>query len=313
MSDAPLSPIDRLLATDCTLPAGTPIPSWSTRGTKSPQRADVTCKPRPRYPNLCSPQASDPAWRWGLVTQHIELTQVQALHAFRNLDHLIRSAWQWHQDHDAGGDESPFTLIAQAYALQLENISLKTLVEGLLLCNRSNGEIADVVEIDPDVIGVYHDLFFDVRGRSQSWLMAKLLSGHPVPDLDPKDTAGLMRQVALGFGWTVFKILFVSSGLPTADDILLVAKAIGANVLPQLHRASCAQGANLVQVVQVLTSICQASATAEQASGQSDDMGGVIMKFLTTLPLSVADPTDPANLTLPARELRAHEIVVRPN
>lgn len=275
----------------------------------SAEKADLSCLPAPEFPNICSPRATDVAWRWGLVAQHSDLTVVQASWALRKEDPLTRSAWAFSKCLSDGEDLDRYSAIAQAYHLTFTEPNTAAQLEGLLLCSLDNEEISRHLGLAPEAIQTFHDLYFDVRGRTKSWLVAKLLNGHPVPEIDPADTRLLMRQVAIVHGWDVVRPLFFSTGEPTPASLQAALGAIGSNVVHQLLRASCSQASG-VRGLQSMVESLRPTPTDGGQESTNEAMGVELMRFLTSLPMEVADPNDPANRSLPAREPRGHEGVV---
>jgi hypothetical protein len=262
--------------------------------------------------DLCSPQASQVAWRWTLALDSLKPAEEQQHRTPWRSDPVIATARKWKMLLEKGRGHQRYPIIAQAHALANGGSSMRPLVEGMLLCDRDDETIAAFFNVDPAVIRMYHDLFFDVRGRTHAWRIAHIIGSAPVHDRPPAPDEVLIHRVAIVGGWAPFRLMYVEPGTLSAADIAQVIATITSNLLRQVHTSSYSASDNPTQTLRAFDSYGSQSASPTAAGQQDSDLGREVLNFLQSFPVTVADPTDPKNLCLPAREPRGYEYTMKP-
>jgi hypothetical protein len=231
--------------------------------------------------------------------------------ALRQVDGLTRAAYHLKRalDDEMADESSP---LAQAYALaRIASPSERTLAECLILGGASDEIVACELGCAPAIIAAFCGLFFDVRGRTRSEIVSNLMpQGIHDTARCPRDVLGAKHRFALFFGWEQFLdwhngILQPSAAL-REDVAALAMQALKTRLVvgeptDELTRAMAAVVARI------------GTGTAEShSSAQERELAGAIGEFLLDMDVRVADPTDPVNINLPAREPRAHELIHPP-
>jgi hypothetical protein len=254
---------------------------------------------------VIAPLIQSPCWRWEVACQAAEYTVAQATYHARHHDPLVRAATSFKRNADAGLDVEPWQLVANAYELFTGHPQMRQQVECLLLAGAETQTIAKCTGLESDLIECFHNLFFDVRDRPQLWINACLFQGTFASDLDERDRIGIQHRLAYALGSDAY-IALQSGRLTDAarSKILAVARDILAQ---QLLGTVLVHGGDPDVVARLVTALAVA-APKQTASVEIAEKGHgeVVMAFLRSVPLQVADPDDPAFRDPSAREPRAH-------
>ncbi len=180
-------------------------------------------------------------------------------------------------------------------------------MEGLLIGNADDAHTAELCGCDVDDVRAYHDLFFDVKPRlmTPGWVVAQLFQGSLYGALNPRDRIAQLHRVAWLGGYEIFTAFYTGRKSPEIlgqvvalrDDILVKQSMLASMCIAM-------GGENSVELLKISIETTQRQ-VAETASGGNEEMANAMMGFLQSIPLTVADPTDASNVTLPAREPRS--------
>jgi hypothetical protein len=250
--------------------------------------------------------------RFAVAVEASEFSQTEAQYRLRSADSVTRRAYQFKCAVDAGLDTGPWPDITAAYELFSNRPSERTFIEGLLLTGAPNPMVANLVGCDPEDVQAFHDLFFDVRARldKPGWIVAQLFEGALYSNVNSRDKVGQLHRVAWLGGPDVFLAFYSSASDP------MTRKAIQEIQAGILTKCSLLASMNLVgrdeinvDLVRITLEAAKEDVAAAVAGGD-EEVAQTMLSFIKSVPLLVADPTVEANLSLPAREKRAHEYLV---
>lgn len=198
-----------------------------------------------------------------------------------------------------------------AYSLYMGATAVRGILEGYLLTGADDERISESFCCRPETVAAYHELFFDVRSRlhAYAWVSSAVFGDVAYTGINKGDRQGMLHRIA----WLGGLELFESTLSPRANirDIADTYRQVIERALVQnsLETAiSC--GNNPEAAYQLLTT------TVDKLTGTSDPNAAAnkeqdaITAFVQSIGITVADPTDEANLKLPKRELRESEYEV---
>lgn len=249
-------------------------------------------------------------WRWAQVVDACDYTDAQAVHRLRKADDVTQQLYRFKRALDAGDDVSSWPEMAAAYEIFINRENDRLYMEGALLTDASMDTIAADLACDVTDVDAFHDVFFDVKPRltSPAWVVSNLFQGSLYAGLSVKDRVGQLRRVAWLGGFDIFRSYYTGNKDPSLRG------KIGECIRDMLAKqsflvAGCINGGAEInmQMLSVYLDDTQKQ-LANAVGGGSDEMGDILMKFITSFPMEVADPSNPANLNLPAREPRGHEL-----
>lgn len=254
-------------------------------------------------------------WRWAKAADVAEYTDTQAIYHLRSADQQTIDAYRFKRGIDRG-ERFDGTAIAAAYELFINRFEERLYVEGHLLAGSANEQIAPRVPCGPDDVQAYHDVFFDIRERrdAPAWIIGQLFQGGLYGPMNLRDRSGVAHRIAWMAGPEIFEAYATGKSNPQIMDVLkdrirdMLAKQ-------SLINAMCLSGKGDldVEVLRIFIDDTNKNIadTVKTAAG-SKEANEVILDFLRQVPLIVADPTDPRNLTLDAREPRASHYLAKP-
>ncbi len=253
-------------------------------------------------------------WRWAKAADATEYSDSEAAARLRSEDHATQTAYLFKRTLDAGLDVSAWPSLAAAYELFSSRDRERLFVEGMLLANATNDTTADMAACDPQDIQAFHDLFFDVRPRLEKpgWLVGQLFGGSLYGAINPRDKVAQLHRIAWLGGEEVFVSYYSGQYNPNLGNQL--ADLVRGMLAKQSLLASmCITGRDEINidVLRVFLEATQKDVANVVANG-SDEKAAAILDFIQSVPLTVADPTNQANLALPAREPRANDYLTAP-
>jgi hypothetical protein len=253
-------------------------------------------------------------WRWLQAVQATDFTDSQAQYQLRDADDVTRRAYLFKRAADAGLDTSRWPEFEAAHELWANRPTEKLFIEGMLLGKQSVDRIAYDVCCGSQDIQIFHDLFFDVTHRLDrpGWLVARMFQGNLYSPLSSRDRVGIMHRLAWLAGPELFKSYYTGVWDPSIADILKVRIA-DMTAKQALVSSMCIGGRGDLDIEVLRLFFDDAKQKVKDTVAQSGDKGmsDAVMGFLSDLSVKVANPLDPANLHLPAREPRAHEIIAQ--
>lgn len=251
-----------------------------------------------------------PDWRWARVAELSQHSTTSALALLKKEDELTLRAYQYKQDLDKGLGERHPELDA-AHTLFVAHPTMRMHVEALLIAGADNDLIADACFLSPDVVELYHEIYFWVRPglKRPVWINSTFFAGFTHSGAHHADT----HSIALRLGWKLGPEVYIAltqSGLNS--------ETARGQIRTMVQDVLYAQAANLCFASQhVHETPDWFRAIVEDKGGgkgsSNDDLGNAIDKFFDGMGISVADPTNESNLSLPAREERAVEYEVVSN
>lgn len=256
-----------------------------------------------------------PDWRYARAAEATEYSDSEAAARLEAADQCIRDAYLFRRSLDAGLSVERWPALAAAYELFTARDKERLFVEGLLLTGANNDLVAQMIGCDPVDVQAFHDLFFDVRQRldKPGWVVAQLFGGTLYGSVNPRDKVAQLHRVAWLGGPEIFLSFYSGRWSPeigrSLNDIIrgVLAKS-------SLLASMCMVGRDElnIDVLRVFLESTQDDIAKVAANG-SEEQAAAIIGFIRSVPLTVADPTDPSNLKLPAREKRAFEYLEAPN
>lgn len=254
-------------------------------------------------------------WRWVLASDATQYTQGQALHRLQGADPTTTEAYHFKRAADAGRDLSKWPALEAALELRTNRAGERLFIEGMLLAGAESAYTASLVGCAPEDIHAYHDVFFDVKPRlhQPGWVVSKLFQGALYQNLNPRDRIAQMHRIAWLGGVEIFEAYYTGRRVNGIKEQLvdLIRDMMSKQTL--LH-VGCVGGGDEVKMDLLRIFIDDTNQKiAETVQGSLNDKasGEAIMGFLNSMSMRVVDPTDPANLTLPAREPRAAEYMIQ--
>jgi hypothetical protein len=251
-------------------------------------------------PELLAPDRVD--WRWARVLELTQYSDTEALPRLRHEDEVTRRAFRFKRMFDKGlGDEFPE--MHAAHHIYINQPHYKDILEVLLLSGASDEKILDYVWAKScGVITSYHDLFFAVRpGLSKpGWICASVFGGMPHQSVHHLDRHGIMLRMAWYGGLSVVEDM-LKGGILSADVQDKLRSVMKDALLRNAAETALTLNNNSEQAPDLLR------ITMDMPSANSDKdvspLEEVVDDFLGGLTLTVADPTDKRNLSLPAKEV----------
>ena len=251
--------------------------------------------------------------RWSLATDATHYSLDQARYKLRSADSVTRTAFDFKRMADAGLDTGAWPEITAATDLQLNRSAERTFCEGLLLAGADNAEIARHMGCHPGDVQAFHDLFFDVRPYRENagWVVARLFGGSLYSSVSHRDVVGKLHRIAWLGGPHVFLAYY--TGVREAFVTTEVQDLVKDVLRKQSLLTSMSVSGNDESAVEILRLMLEDSTkdVASVAAGGDEQTANAMLGFLKTMTLTIADPTVEANQQLPARELRAHEFLVK--
>lgn len=264
----------------------------------------------PETTDLLMTLSTRPDARWALADAIVGTPAERARELRRLADDHVRCAVSFIAANRACQSISRWDTVARAYVLWTRPDEPRLEVECLLLAGEPVAVVETEVGIPATVIDMYRVLFFDVVGRGQPWLDRALLNGLTGFDSHPHRDHRLRQYrfaMLLGKDYRAARSASPSPEIERrVTDIgntILKAKQLGALI------EADDQAVLDISVRRGGHSMTLASASTPVSTTVDEAYGTEVLKFLQSIPLIVADPTDPKNLTLPAREPRAHEYI----
>ncbi len=263
---------------------------------------------------LTPAQRRRPDWRWAvareIITQadHAQHPAAARAALSKGHDEVVRRVVRFKVDLDIGLEVSDWRDMGDAYEIWTNDPRLKLQVECLLLGGADDPTTAEMTGLHPLAVQAYHDAFFDVRSRPDLWFCAELFQGQFMGQDLEGDHVGVQHRIAYALGWRTFVALQTGRiDQHTRAELMAFARDSMMQQLARSIMVGGGRGDHLAKLVGALALGQPGVRHQEQAQTMPDDHGKVLMEFLRSVPLRVADPTDPANLNLTAREPRAHE------
>jgi len=250
-----------------------------------------------------------PDWRWARVADLTQYSHTAALARLQREDELTRLVYDFRRALDRGMEED-YPELAAAYDLYMNHKQQRMLVEGLMLAGASNDKLCEYGFFNDKLLNYYHDVFFWVRPGLDKpiWLNAVIFGGMPHINAHHKDVTGTVHRLAWKLGADIFAEL-LKRGL-SSDMNMIQVRSLAAEVLTTqlaMLSFSAGSGRDLPEWgARVLD-----FAKDQKPGSDSTDIDSILDTLLGKDGISVADPTIQDNLSLPARELRAHEYSVQ--
>lgn len=247
-------------------------------------------------------------WRWAQAAEATEFSETQALHRIQSADQRTRDAYRFKRAVDSGFEPQDWPDIAAAYELFTNRPRERLAIEGMLLAQADDLSAAAMIGCGAEDVSAYHDLFFDVRPQlgHAAWVVGQLFQGGLYAAFSPRDVVAQMHRVAWLGGPEIFQAYYTGK----YDDTIrsqMVERIRDLMSKQTLLAAGCVNGgAELnMELLRVFIDDTNHAVANTISSSTNEQLGGEVLKFLSAMPLTVADPTDKRNLSLPAIEPRA--------
>jgi hypothetical protein len=251
---------------------------------------------------------ASPDWRW---VRAVQLADHSAIAVDSPLllqeDVYIRQAMAWRRANPAiRAQSAPY--IDSAVELYTNRPREKMLVEGFLLAGASDEDVCKHMDMSPFDVAAFASLFFDIRGRKPVTVASWVFGGFAHNGASIKDRTGMAHRIAWIGGMDVY-VRYLTQGLaPTEERKLMKQFTMDATLRAATEFALTATSRpdQAMDVIRVATELAKADEEAakeanEAKKGSADE---AIADFVSSLSISVADPNDPANLSLPKEEKR---------
>lgn len=186
-------------------------------------------------------------------------------------------------------------------------------MESYILAGASDSEISQRLPFSESQIDLYERAFFNVRpfkSKPQTIVLMvfrNALHLHGAKD----DKRSLMHKLGFVGGITMVDNHLTSQNYAKVQEDYMALleqmvekKSTEAMLVQQLD----SQSTQVYSQIAFSRKDRRADERAKATNNDKSEVEKAVSKFFGEMPLSVADPTDPANLALPARESRASEI-----
>ena len=257
-------------------------------------------------------------WRWHHASAATELTDAQALGWLSGCDEIVHQAYRFKRSVDRGlWSEDDVTWRAYHLWSNIDKAPTRIRAECQLLTDYTIDQIARENRTTPEVIQRFHDLFFDVlpaiADGAGKWVTGQLFRNGTFVNVHSKDEVGRMHRIAWMFGPRVIDC-YLDTGFRnmTGDlkrELFNAAQHYLARLTPLNVMSLAGRGDLDVEILRIALDDMNDAIAKKVEEQQGKGSGESIMTFLKGLAVSVADPTDPRNLELSAREPRAAELI----
>ena len=258
-------------------------------------------------PRLLAPDRPD--WRWVRVVELSGYANAQAVARLQSEDRQTRKLYAFKRALDRGASDT-YAVYHAAHYLHNSLPEQRFILEGMLLAGADNPRVAQQLALGDqglEVVQAYHDTFFEVRPYldKPAWITAAVLEG-PSYRAHQHDRKGLTLRLAWLLGLQVFEELMFRAGRSTEAQSVICELVEG---IMHSHVAELAFSAGSRSELPEWVGGFLGRVEDQRRKGGAggDDYAEAISSFLGGMGLSVADPTDERNLSLPAREPRAVE------
>lgn len=254
-----------------------------------------------------------PTWRWDLVCAMVEDESPPS----RNEDdELVRKGYHFKKrerkarnlsDHQALKREFPD--MYRAYQLWKNWDSERWLIEAGALTEISHNSLSDFVGHPPEVIGLYEELFFNIRPRlkSKGYVLNRILMPAIDRGLDQRDHDLMLKTVAYFSGWDNF-VEFLQCG-PLSDKARgWIATSFQDKLLKQGWSAAHRLNINNYNAIEVMTLVLKLK-EIEKSGGGSDMLKQESMRALGALIDSCVTTIIPTASIMEIAEPRADEML----
>jgi len=244
-----------------------------------------------------------PDWRWARVAELSQYSTTAALARLQQEDEVTRRAFEFRRALDRGLMPGEFKKHEAAYELFMNRPEMRLQLEGFLIAGEKDDPIAYDIYSTPEVVELYHDLFFWVRSGLDRpiWLNSAVFGGLPHTNTHLGDTRGTALRMAYKLGPVAFREM-LGAGLSSETTVQQMKSMVHEVLMTQVAMMSFSAGTHRELPEWVGRLMDQKDSGA---SSGNNDMDRAIDVFFEDLSISVADPTDERNLNLPAREERA--------
>lgn len=255
-------------------------------------------------------------WRWAKVTELLRFTPAVARAFLEDeQDPGLVSAYEFRRMADSGDSRyADYPSTVGAYEIFNAADRDRIIIEGLLLCDPDHVSYADIAQatgIDISAVHAYAELFFDVRPYRDhwGWLFQTFFFNSLYDAASQRDQLHLARRIGLVYGHEVF-VQFYRCDAPWGEKI---KRTLGERVFEiyykQAFLSTMVRGVSSDRDLKIIdTVITDINDTLKNGLGD-DAVAQGVMAFLKAVPFTVADPSLEANLTLPAREPRAADLI----
>jgi hypothetical protein len=245
-----------------------------------------------------------PDWRWHVVTPLLEFSAVHAAPYIQKLDPATQKVYRFRRQFR---DRAVTTLgeFVNAHEVWMNRPYQRAVLEGLLVGGATDDVIQGEMEIGKDDISAYVSMFFDIRGRKRVDIANMVFQGMPHKGFHPQDRTGSLHRLGWFGGHKLIRAI-LAQGLNADEEQLLCAKVCRDIVRRQLPEI----GLNTGTQSQFAPDVLRLSTEWDEGTKTDDDPLSEVAGHLVQLVrgpgssggVSVADPSDPANLNLPAAE-----------
>lgn len=209
------------------------------------------------------------------------------------------------------GPSIDYPEMMSAYQYYMGTLVTRGMLEGYLLTGAENERIAQSFCCRPEVIAAYHDLFFDVRPRLEAfaWINSAVFGDVAYTGVAKYDRHGMLQRIAWLGGVDLYESLL--SPRSKVKDVAEVYREVIERALVQNSLETAISTGNNPEVAyQLLTTTVEKLTPKDDGQSADDEYQEAVTAFVQSVGISVADPTQDANLKLPARELRESEYEV---
>jgi hypothetical protein len=253
-----------------------------------------------------------PDWRWSAIAHAESLSDPRARGYLDKNDEVLQRGFSFKKALDIKFETSlRYPDMTAAYKLYMGPSNVRGMIEGYLLTGADDERIAESFCCRPETVAAYHDLFFDVRSRlhAYAWISSAVFGDVAYTGVSKNDRQGMLHRIAWMGGLEVFES--VLSPRANIREISGIYRDVIERALVQNSLETAISAGNNPEVAYQLLATTVDKLTnieAEENSGSKDQ--DTITAFVQNIGITVADPTNEANLKLPAREIRESEYEV---
>lgn len=265
-------------------------------------------------------------WRWNLIKTNWSLSTVErdAGQAYvremarRQRDPVLDALWDFYDELQSSvRTDVDFPAMAKAYEVMTSRPKAQIYIEGMVLNGVPATDISAQCGISPSVITAYEAMFFDVRPylHLESWVCELVFSGDIISRLNFRDSILISRRVAWLMGPGVFHGLY--GGGRACPELLKRTEqhvheiSRKSALLRSMVRGRMDEELDVALIQEVVVA-ARAAATDSgntTAGGFEAKHANAVVSMLSSVTLSVADPSLVATIQQPARDQRTSDIV----
>lgn len=235
-----------------------------------------------------------PDWRWTVVTELLEYTDMQAFPRLKSHDTMTRKLFKYRRA-EARNMGFEYPDMQAAVEIYQRRPHERMIVEALALAGADNDKILEYVECSSTDLEAYLAVFFDVRNRRPGTVCSMLFQGMPHRGTHTHDQLGIMHRLAW-FGKLPVVEKVLGQGLLGGEVQLLLRDILNDTLLKNSVETALTMGTRPDVAAELLKITLDNTSPDDTNTDGGGELGKAVRSFMDNISLTVADPTEPHNL-----------------